>query len=147
MTISHSIQKTFEGAEPDAVLFDLGAWPIVHVRFPELDEEDRVSRILNGLKCLLAQQTPFVAIWTPASHDHDDEPHEDERTSNIWIKQNRDALNTYCKGYLYITQDPELRDLLTKRIGTISGRLFDFPMAVAGSREDADRQANEFLNV
>lgn len=146
MTAPLAKPETFVGPLPDPVLFDLGAWPIAHIRFPELDETDRVPRVLDGLERLLAQEAPFVAIWTPAGHDHDDEPHEDERTSNIWIKQHRVALNTHCKGYGYITRDPALRDLLSKRIETISGRLFSFPMFVAETPEEANRRAAAILD-
>lgn len=147
MTDTPTAPTAFRGPQPDAGLFDLSAWPIVHIRFPELDEPDRVLRILTGLERLLAQETPFVAVWTPASHDHDDEPHEDERTSNLWIKRHKLALNTHCKGYGYVTGDPALRELLSSRIKTISGRLFTFAMFVAETRAEADRHAAAILDT
>lgn len=137
MSVDNTVPDGFIGAAPRADFFDLQHWPIVFVRFPELDELDRVQGVLDGLGRILDQQQPFVAVWTPASHDHDDEPHEDEKTSNIWIKNHRDALNTYCRGYVYVTRDEALGALLTKRIGTIMGRLFKFPMEVVQTREAA----------
>lgn len=146
MTVDNHVPAGFLGPAPRTDFFDLGHWPVVFVRFPELHEEDRVNGVLNGLTCLLDQQKPFVAVWIPASHDHDDEPHEDEKTSNIWIKNHRDVLNAYCKGYVYVTTDAELGALLTKRIDTISGRLFNFPMEVVADREAALMTARRMLD-
>lgn len=147
MTIDATVPAGFIGPAPRPDFFDLSQWPIAFVRFPELDETDRVQGVLDGLDRLLDQKVPFVAVWIPASHDHDDEPHEDEKTSNIWIKQRRDLLNTYCKGYVYVTQDAELGALLTKRIGTISGRLFNFPMEVVQDRDGASVTAQRMLTT
>lgn len=132
-----SVPAEFVGPMPRADFFDLEYWPVAFVRFPELHEEDRVHGVLEGLAGLLDQKKPFVVVWIPASHDHDDEPHEDEKTSNIWIKKHREALNTYCKGYVYVTTDAELAAFLTKRIDTVSGRLFNFPMKVVDNRDAA----------
>ena len=38
---------------PDAALFDIGEWPIVYARFPELGEADRVPRTLRSLDAVL----------------------------------------------------------------------------------------------
>ena len=146
MTTDISVPAGFNGPAPREDFFELAHWPVVIVRFPELDEEDRVNGVLEGLARVLAQKQPFVVVWIPASHDHDDEPHEDEKTSNIWIKNHRDLLNAYCKGYVYITQDKALGALLTKRIGTIMGRLFTFPMEVVTTREAALSTASRMLD-
>ena len=145
MSVENTAPAGFTGPLPRSDFFDLSHWPIVFVRFPELDETDRVQGVLGGLDRVLEQKVPFVAVWTPASHDHDDEPHEDEKTSNIWIKNQRVALNTYCRGYVYITQDEVLGALLTKRIGTIMGRLFNFPMEVVQTRDGAIATARRML--
>ncbi|WP_339860329.1 hypothetical protein [Thalassospira alkalitolerans] len=137
MLADNNLPAGFLGPVPSPVFFDLGSWPIAFVRFPELDDDNRLEGVLGGLERLLDQKVPFVAVWLPASHDHDDEPHEDEKASNVWIKQHRTALNTYCKGYIYITRDEGLRNLLTNRIATISGRLFNFPMKVVQDRQEA----------
>ncbi|OKH86323.1 hypothetical protein [Thalassospira sp. TSL5-1] len=138
------VPSGFVGPAPSPVFFDMSAWPIAFVRFPELDDADRLEGVLGGLERLLDQKVPFVAVWIPASHDHDDEPHEDEIASNKWIKQHRDALNTYCKGYVYITRDTALAALLTDRIAIISGRLFTFPMKVVQDHKEA-LQAGEYM--
>lgn len=145
MPVDNTVPAGFVGPVPRADFFDLQHWPTVFVRFPELDDADRVQGVLGGLERILDQKQPFVAVWIPASHDHDDEPHEDEKTSNVWIKNHRDVLNTYCKGYVYITRDEALGALLTKRIGTIMGRLFNFPMEVVKTREAAITAAQKML--
>ena len=146
MTSQHdAAPAAFAGPAPDPALFDLRDWPLVKVRFPELDEEDRVRRILGGLERLLDQEAPFVAIWTPPSHDHDDEPHEDERASTVWIKQHRDRLNAYCKGYVYVVADEKLRDLLAGRIVTVSKKLYAFPLKIAETPAEARQIAASML--
>ena len=83
------LSPTLLTADLDAQLFDTSEWPLVYGRFPELNESDRVTRILNSLDAILALQQPFVMAWIPPSHDHDDEPHEDEKRSVVWIKQRK----------------------------------------------------------
>ncbi|KQR63179.1 hypothetical protein [Acidovorax sp. Leaf160] len=129
---------------PDAALFDIGEWPIVYARFPELDEVDRVPRTLRSLDAVLAQRQRFVIVWTPARHDHDDEPHEDERQSMVWLKARKGDLREWCAGYVYVTTDPALRTLLTSRFVTVS-KLLPFPKLLADDRDDARRQALELL--
>ena len=129
---------------PDAALFDIGEWPIVYARFPELGEADRVPRTLRSLDAVLDQRQRFVIVWTPASHDHDDEPHEDERQSMVWLKRRKGDLREWCAGYVYVTTDPALRALLTWRFVTVS-KLLPFPKLLADDRDDARRQALALL--
>ncbi|WP_457943324.1 hypothetical protein ACSTAY_18215 [Vreelandella alkaliphila] len=147
--MSNMTQKyvPFQQSVPDRDLFDIGDWPTAFIRFPELNEENRVSRLLTGLDCLLSQEEPFVAVWTPPSHDHDDEPHEDEKTAILWIKKHRDRLNHFCQGYVYVTQDEALRALLEERLKTVSRKLYQFPMKVVQTRQQASELAVELLGA
>ncbi|MCC9623913.1 hypothetical protein LPB41_19720 [Thalassospira sp. MA62] len=140
-----AVPAGFVGPAPRADFYDLSDWPIAVIRFPELGEEDRVNGVLGGLGTLLDQKVPFVAVWIPASHDHDDEPHEDERTSNIWVKHHREALNTYCRGYIYLAEDEDMFALLDERAEKIGGRLFKFPMKVVRDRETAISVGREMM--
>ncbi len=135
---------SFAAPLPDTALVDISEWPIAFARFPELDEPDRVARMLTSLDRILDQRRPFVMVWTPASHDHDDEPHEDEKQSTIWLKRRKGDLQTFCKGYVYITTDPDLRALLTGRFRTIE-TLLPFPKELADDRDEALRKARGFL--
>lgn len=135
---------TFKPPFPDPELFDIGAWPIVFARFPELEEPGRVDRVLNSLQALLDQKQRFVVVWGMASHDHDDEPHEDEKQSMIWLKRHRNELRDWCAGYVYITQDPELRALLDGRFPVVE-KFLSFPKQVVEDREEAARVAERFL--
>ncbi len=129
---------------PDPDLFDTGEWPLVYGRFPELDEKDRVARVLGSLQSILDQKQRFVIAWIPAGHDHDDEPHEDEKQSMIWLKRHRDELRTWCAGYLYITQDPALTALLNGRFPVVE-KFLSFPKQVVGNREEARAVAKLML--
>jgi len=129
---------------PDAALFDIGEWPIVYARFPELGESGRVARVLGSLDAVLRQQQPFVVVWTPASHDHEDEPHEDEKQSMKWLKGRKGDLRAWCAGYIYVTTDPDLRALLTSRFHTIRNFL-SFPKLLADDRDDARAKAHALL--
>lgn len=130
----------------DSTLFDASAWPLVYGRFPELDEPDRVSRILDSLDAILTLKEPFVMAWTPPSHDHDDEPHEDEKRSVMWLKQRKADLRQNCRGYLYITTDVALRDLLEARLKTVN-KLYGFPMRVVQSRQEAQVQLSKLMHL
>ncbi len=130
----------------DATLFDASEWPLVYGRFPELNEPDRVSRILDSLDAILALKQAFVMAWIPPSHDHDDEPHEDEKRSVVWIKQRKADLRQHCRGYLYITAEPALRALLEGRLETVK-KMYGFPMVVVEDRTVARGQAKSFLQL
>ena len=128
----------------DRVLFDSNEWPLIYGRFPELHEPDRVSRILDSLDGILARKQPFVMAWIPPSHDHDDEPHEDEKRSVVWIKQRKADLREHCRGYLYITTDSDLRELLEGRLKQVR-KLYGFPMVVVADKAAARAQARALL--
>lgn len=130
----------------DNTLFDASDWPLVYGRFPELNEPDRVSRILDSLDAILALKQPFVMAWIPPSHDHDDEPHEDEKRSVMWIKQRKADLRQHCRGYLYITTDVALRDLLEARLKTVN-KLYGFPMRVVQNRQEAQVQLSKLMHL
>lgn len=138
------LSPTLPTADLDTQLFDTSEWPLVYGRFPELNESDRVTRILNSLDAILALQQPFVMAWIPPSHDHDDEPHEDEKRSVVWIKQRKADLRKHCRGYLYITDDTALAELLESRLQTVR-KMYGFPMTVVGDRASAQLQAQTLL--
>ncbi|MFK4259504.1 hypothetical protein [Agrobacterium tumefaciens] len=131
------MNMSFTGPAPDAALFDISLWPIVSARFPELDEPGRLNRVLDGLDRLLEQRSGYVLIWTPASHHHDKEPHDQEKASNLWIKRRKVAINTYCQGYIYVVQDPAFERELRAQLKKVSTRLFCFPMIIEQTPEAA----------
>ena len=138
------VSPTLPIAGLDTQLFDASEWPLVYGRFPELSESDRVTRILDSLDAILALQQPFVMAWIPPSHDHDDEPHADEKRSVVWIKQRKADLRQHCRGYLYITDDAALAELLESRLQTVR-KMYGFPMTVVADRASAQRQAQTLL--
>ncbi|MGR7996668.1 hypothetical protein [Xanthobacter sp. ZOL 2024] len=120
----------------DPRLFDTTSWPVVFAHFPELGEPDRVERLLSGVTRVLAQETPFVMVWIPPTHDHDDEPHADEKAATVWLKAHRARLNAHCRGYLYLVRDEKLAAELDGRIRTVA-RMYAFPLRLVPSREAA----------
>lgn len=130
----------------DPILFDTREWPIVYCRFPELNEPNRVSRLLDSLDLILASQQSFVMVWTPASHDHDDETHEDEKRSALWIKQRKHALRAFCAGYVYLAENESLRALLEDRLLMVK-KLYGFPMRVVSNKADAQRHAQVLFDL
>lgn len=137
-------EPQFRGDRPDSGLFDLADWPIVFVRFPELDEASRSERVLEGLDRLVSQERRFVVIWIPPSHAHENEPHEDERRASLWIKQRKADLGRHCAGYLYLTGEAALRARLEKSFGKMD-KIFPFPKVLVGSREEAMSRARQLL--
>lgn len=136
--------QPFQQPFPDQELFDISAWPIVFARFPELEEKDRVNRILNSLQTVIDQKQRFVIVWGMPAHDHDDEPHEDEKQSLVWLKKHKKELHEWCAGYVYITQDPELRALLNGRFPVVE-KFLSFPKKVVDDRDEALQIAREYL--
>ncbi len=130
---------------PDTAFFDLSHWPIVMARFPELAEENRVARLLDGLDSILDEERPYVVIWQIATHDHDDEPHEDEKISNQWIKRRKADLNKFCRGYVYVVSDPAFREEFEEHLDVVRDRLFVFPMEIAQQQSDAFELARRML--
>ena len=128
---------------PNPEIFDISDWPVVHARFPELDEQDRVNRVLDGLQAVLNQSQKFVIIWGMPRHDHDDEPHEDEKQS---MKRHKAELARWCEGYVYVTQDPELRRLLLGRFPVVE-KFLSFPKQVTDDRAEALAIAHRLLKT
>lgn len=60
MSADDLLPAGFIGPAPSPVFFDLAAWPIAFVRFPELDDEDRLEGVLGGLEMLLDQKVPLL---------------------------------------------------------------------------------------
>lgn len=133
-------------AAPDSTLFDITAWPVAFLRFPELDEEKRLERVLAGFDAMINRSEPFTLVIQLASHDHDDEPHEAEKRSNIWMKRRREAFGTHCQAIIYVTPDlslqEEMRANLPKYRKAISVKI----LRVVGDRSEGERVAREVLD-
>lgn len=139
-----SDKSVYTGAEPDAEIFDISHWPIVFIRFPQLGMPNRTHRLLNGLTDLLLQQQRVVFVWIPARHGHEREPHEDEKQSSRWVKQYKTELRDWCAGYVYLTNDAEVRASLSVLFPKLK-KMMPFPKILADDREDACTKARAFL--
>ncbi|MEJ8476922.1 hypothetical protein [Roseibium algae] len=128
-----------------ADLFDLSGWPVAKIRFPELGEPDRVSRLTDGVDRLLARREPFVIVWLVAHHEPDKEPREDDRTAHIWLKRVRKDLNEFVKGYVYVATDKTMRDILHERVEKVASKLFAFPIHITDNEPDAVRHAGQWI--
>lgn len=132
-------------AAPDDMLFDTGEWPVAFLRFPELDEENRLERVLAGFDAMINRNEPFALVIRLASHDHDDEPHEAEKRSNIWMKRRREAFGTYCKAIIYVTPDPALQEEMRAKLPRFAKAVSVKTLRVAGERSEGERVARELL--
>ncbi|ERK06174.1 hypothetical protein L579_2634 [Pantoea sp. AS-PWVM4] len=137
-------KNAYHGAPPDDEIFDISEWPIVFIRFPQLDMPDRTNRLLNGLSGLLAQQQRLVFVWIPALHGHEREPHEDEKQSSRWMKQYKNEIANYCAGYIYLTDNPAVRASLSEMFPKLR-KMMPFPKTLADDRADAIAKAHEYL--
>lgn len=135
---------TLQSAE-DLGLADLSQWPVARVRFPELEEEDRVARLTGTIDCLLAQKEPFAIIWLVARHMPDEEPREDDREAHIWLKRVRDDIREYVRGYAYVAPQEEMRTVLKDHMGKVASKLFSFPIHVTDNEPDALTHAREWI--
>ena len=62
----------------------------------------------------------------------------------VWIKERKADLRAYCKGYLYVTQDAALRELLEGRLKQVR-KMYGFPMLVVAASSEAADKAQSFL--
>lgn len=134
----------YTGTPPDAEIFDITHWPAVFIQFPPLGMPDRTERLLKGLAQMLDNRQRVVFIWIPARHGHDKEPHEDEKQSSRWMKQHKDAIRAYCAGYVYLSNDPEVRASLSALFPKLR-KSMPFPKTLADDREDALARARACL--
>jgi|GEM_PF-2008486 len=132
-------------AAPDPLLFDQAGRPVVFLQFPELNEENRVERVLAGFDALIDRREPFALVIALASHDHDDEPNEAERLSNIWLKNRKKDFGTYCMAIVYVTADPAVREMMEKRIVQFAKAIPIRELRVAGDRAEGERLAGRLL--
>ncbi|MGO1076527.1 hypothetical protein [Inquilinus sp. CA228] len=132
-------------AAPDRILFDLAAWPAVFLRFPELDEPRRVERVLAGFDALIGREIPFALVIRLATHDHEAEPHEAERLTNIWLKARRDPLGRFCKAMIYVTGDAAVQEAMRQRIAQVAKANPVKALHVVGDRAEGERLAAELL--
>lgn len=136
--------NVYIGTHPDTEIFDIAHWPIIFIRFPPLSMPDRTVRLLNGLRDFLTQQQRVVFVWLPAQHGHEREPQEDEKQSALWMKQHKNALRDWCAGYVYLTNDAELRSELSELFPKLQ-KMMPFPKTLADDEADACIKAREFL--
>lgn len=133
-------------AAPDATLFDLSNWPVAFMRFPELDEPDRLARALAGFDALMNREEPYALVIQLASHDHDDEPHEAEKISNIWVKKRREKLGAHCRCMVYVTPDPEVQEEMRGQLQKFAKAYPVKTMRVVASREEGEAAARHLLS-
>lgn len=139
-------KNVFDGENPDTEIFDITQWPMVFIRFPQLNMPDRTQRLLQGLTDLLARKQRMVFIWIPARHGHEKEPREDEKQSSVWMKKYKNEIAAYCAGYIYLTNDPEVRASLSELFPKLK-KMMPFPKTLADTPEDARVKAQEFLSL
>ena len=64
----------------------------------------------------LGRGEPFAIAWTVTSHDMEEEPHEDEKRANQWVRRRRLDFAACCCGYVYIVADPAFRKVLEEHL-------------------------------
>lgn len=141
-----TLQKRYSGEPLDTEIFDIARWPVVFVTFPQLDMPNRTDRLLGGLTQLFLQQQRISLVWIPARHGHEREPHEDEKQSTRWMKQYKKELHAYCAGYVYLTNDPDVRASLSAMFPKVH-KIMPFPKTLADNSDEAYAKAVAFVNA
>lgn len=141
-----TLQQCYSGEALDAEIFDITRWPVVFVKFPQLDMPNRTDRLLGGLTQLFLQQQRISLVWIPARHGHEREPHEDEKQSTRWMKQYKKELQACCAGYVYLTNDPDVRSSLSTMFPKVH-KIMPFPKTLANDRDEAYAKAAAFVNL
>lgn len=97
---------------------------------------------LADMAQLMAAQTPFALVYDPMPHERPGaDAHESRKTTILWLKQNREAFQTWCKGMVVTCQpDQSDRDFLQANQTPLS-KAYGVPVLLASNAADANAQA------
>ncbi|WP_138464245.1 hypothetical protein [Poseidonocella sp. HB161398] len=118
-------------------LFDIRDWPVARIRFPQLGEPGRVTRLTEGMDMLIARGEPFSVMWYVADHDPEDEPRDDDRAAHVWLKRVRRDLDRLVQGYAYVVPNDKMHAILHERVEKVASKLFSFPIFVTLDEAEA----------
>lgn len=125
-------------------IYDFGNWPIVFARMPGASTID-MSAMTTGLSAALERQEAFVLVIEMADYLADpDETGADKKVGTQWMRANRARYAKYCRGNVYIIDDPEQRTLLLEGARQ-QGRVLGIAFEAAETREKAEEIARGIL--
>ena len=123
-------------------LLDVSGFPIVR-----LDLEGRsgshAAIWVREMEALLGHGRPFVLL---VIGHHGDESPDDKKTKTVWLKTNREALVSVCRGFVSVEPDAERRAALAAQGAQIS-KSFGLALSVAATVEEAEGLARTLLGA
>jgi hypothetical protein len=121
-------------------LHDMSNFPLVRVRMQDLPTG--YARTWTAeMDALLQQGQPFALVFLDA---REEESHEDRKTRIQWLKANKTALASLCRGFVAV--EPSAMKRLAKRAqGVVLGKTFGLRFLVARDAEAAEDLAHRLL--
>jgi hypothetical protein len=121
-------------------LHDMSNFPLVCVRMQALPTG--YARTWTAeMDALLQRGQPFALIFLDA---REEENHEDRKTRIQWLKANKAALASLCRGFVAV--EPSSMKRLAKRAqGAILGKTFGLRFLVARDAQEAEDLARRLL--
>ena len=121
-------------------LHDMSNFPLVRVRMQDLPT-GYAQTWTAEMDALLQQGQPFALIFLDA---REEESHEDRKTRIQWLKTNKAALASLCRGFVAV--EPSSMKRLAKRAqGVVLGKTFGLRFLVARDAQEAEDLAHHLL--
>src|SRR5262245_58076488 len=111
--------------QSEFTLYDVSAFPIVRLRLQELPAGYSRTWIAE-LETLLRGGVPFALIFLDTIEN---ETQEDRKTRMRWLKANKTALATLCRGIISVELNTARR-LVRRAQATVVSKAFGFCFAV-----------------
>jgi len=126
--------------QAEFTLYDVSAFPIVCLRSQGLPTGYTRTWIAES-ETLLRGGAPFVLIFLDAIEG---EAQEDRKTRMQWLKANKTALATLCRGIISV--EPNTARRLARRAqAAIVSKAFGFRLAVTTDMQEAEQLARSLL--
>lgn len=131
----------------ETTFLDTSSLPIA--RLPSLPANQTATDAwLADMESLLGTKSVFVLVYDPIRLDPSaKDDHDNRKKTILWLKKNRDAFQTYCKGMVLTCAD-DLSDkpFLEANIGPLS-KAYGIPGRIANTKEEADKIALELASA
>lgn len=122
---------------------DTSDWPIVHIRIPEvIDQEDGAAH-LRGMQAILDRSEPYVIIFEGPERPRSPEFNRDYMK---WYKSTKDVQKKLCCGLVRVEEEGDKRSkVMAMAKNYIAKAAIPYPYEVCGSFEEAETIAREML--
>ncbi len=125
-------------------IIDTHAWPLVHYVMPAQIPDSEAEQHIAALQAVLDRQQPFVLIFSGVEMPKDSAHFF--RLYKAWGARTKAAQQRYCRGAVRVEPDEAIRrSFWRKALRYITTRTIPYPYEVVASHDEAERQAQRWL--